>query len=245
MNVGGEGSKYSNKFYSKVRRHFFSLRPSPSLKGPLRNHIATTFGVTRCSILNSLQYFHVIEGLVPDIMHDLLEGSLPLLTKLLLTYFIREKHLFSLAYLNERIASFKYGSAVKVKPSTISPSSFNSEGKLRQSVKLLYVRLLVLPCNLDEIHCFLCFLASQMWCLARFLPLMIGDLIPTDDDHWENYLDMLQIVDYIFAPTTTAKRIAHLEVLIEDFLTEFSQLYDRPLIPKMHYLVHIPYWMTL
>ena len=35
MNVGGEGSKYSNKFYSKVRRHFFSLRPSPTTKTDL------------------------------------------------------------------------------------------------------------------------------------------------------------------------------------------------------------------
>lgn len=83
-----------------------------------------------------------------------------------------------------------------------------------------------------------------MWCLARFLPLIIGDKIPDGDIHWENYLTMLDVVDYAFAPTTTQHKIAHLAVLVEDFLTEFSSLYERPLIPKMHYLVHLPSWMT-
>ena len=83
-----------------------------------------------------------------------------------------------------------------------------------------------------------------MWCLARFLPLMIGDMIPEGDDHWENFLTLLDIVDYVFAPTTTAEKIARVAALVEDFLIEFSHLYERPLIPKMHYLVHLPSWMT-
>lgn len=82
-----------------------------------------------------------------------------------------------------------------------------------------------------------------MWCLARFLPLMIGDLIPFEDDHWENFLNLLDIMDYVFAPSTTPEKISHVEVLVEDFLTEFCNLYNRPLIPKMHYLVHLPSWM--
>lgn len=86
--------------------------------------------------------------------------------------------------------------------------------------------------------------ASQMWCLARFLPLMIGDMIPADDDRWENFITMLDILDYVLSPTTTAKKIAFVAVLVEDFLAEFSKIYDRPLIPKMHYLVHVPSWMA-
>ena len=47
-----------------------------ALNGPdaIRSHIATTYGVTKNSILNSYKYFHVVRGLVPDIMHDILEG---------------------------------------------------------------------------------------------------------------------------------------------------------------------------
>ena len=45
------------------------------LAGPLHNHYATTYGLHRDSVLNTLEYFHVTEGLIPDIMHDCLEGS--------------------------------------------------------------------------------------------------------------------------------------------------------------------------
>ena len=46
------------------------------LGGPLNDHIATTFGIVRNSILNKLSYFHVTYGLVPDIMHNILEGMI-------------------------------------------------------------------------------------------------------------------------------------------------------------------------
>ena len=44
------------------------------LGGPLHDHIATTYGVAGNSILNDLDFFHVTTGLVPDIMHNILEG---------------------------------------------------------------------------------------------------------------------------------------------------------------------------
>ena len=54
----------------------------------LRSHAATTYGVVKDSILNTLQYFHVTEGLVPDIMHDVLEGSAQMEVKGLIKYLI-------------------------------------------------------------------------------------------------------------------------------------------------------------
>ena len=51
---------------------------------------------------------------------------------------------------------------------------------------------------------------------------------------------MLDIMDYVLSPTTTTQKIAYVAVLVEDFLVEFSRIYDCPLVPKMHYLVHIP-----
>ena len=50
--------------------------------------IATTYGIVRDSILNQSQFFHVIEGLAPDIMHNVLEGVLQYETKELLIYII-------------------------------------------------------------------------------------------------------------------------------------------------------------
>jgi len=48
------------------------------LSGPasLQDHHATTNGVVRNSCLNTSKFFHVINGMAPDIMHDILEGVL-------------------------------------------------------------------------------------------------------------------------------------------------------------------------
>ena len=78
----------------------------------------------------------MVTGLVPDIMHDVLEGSTQLTMKCLLSYLIKDKNLFSLRILNQRIASFVYGpSDAHNKPSEISTSTFNSSDSytLKQS----------------------------------------------------------------------------------------------------------------
>ena len=75
------------------------------------------------------------------------------------------------------------------------------------------------------------------------MPLIVGDIIHRDDSNWENFLTFLDILDYTLSPATTAEKMALLSVLVEDFLTEFSELYDRPLIPKVHYMVHISSWI--
>lgn len=87
----------------------------------------------------------------------------------------------------------------------------------------------------------LCLLATQTWCLARLLPLIIGKEVPMDDEHWENYLLLLQMLDYIFAPTLTPEAVAHLKILIKDHHQGFRNLYPTSSItPKMHYIVHYP-----
>ena len=62
-----------------------------SLSGPVYEHNSTLFGLTRDSILNSSQYFHVTKGLVPDAMHDVLEGSLSFEIKELLKHLISDR----------------------------------------------------------------------------------------------------------------------------------------------------------
>lgn len=71
-------------------------RHCSALGGALDSHIATTYGVARNSILNSLSHLNVINGLPPDVMHDVLEGVLPLEVKLMLQQFISEDRLFTL-----------------------------------------------------------------------------------------------------------------------------------------------------
>ena len=63
--------------------------------------------------------------------------------------------------------------------------------------------------------------------------LLIGDKVPDNDKHWENFLQLHEIVDYVFAPTTTNAIIDYLTVLIEDYLVDVKTLSpDRRLTPK-------------
>ena len=80
--------------------------------------------------------------------------------------------------------------------------------------------------------------ASQMMTLSRFLPLLVGDKIPADDEHWQNYLLLLKICGLAMSPYDSA---SYLSVLIEEKLTLFTKLFPtNTLIPKQHYMVHYP-----
>lgn len=83
--------------------------------------------------------------------------------------------------------------------------------------------------------------AAQMWLLGRILPLVIGDLVERGDVNWENFLTMMRIVDLLFAPVITGDLLAHLGQVIEGHHQEFMKLYPgQSIIPKMHFMVHMP-----
>ena len=69
--------------YDSLLQIIFNLRHELLIKTiascymvQLHDHITTTYGLHRNSILNTSKYFHIVDGLAPDIMHDILEGSL-------------------------------------------------------------------------------------------------------------------------------------------------------------------------
>ena len=76
-----------------------------------------------------------MEGLDPDIMHDQLEGVLPLTVKLMVKNFIQVDKYLTLEQLNQRIGAFKYGSAdASNKPSELEPVILsNDSGSINQS----------------------------------------------------------------------------------------------------------------
>ena len=62
------------------------------------------------SVLSELKYFDVTSGsLMPDVMHDVLEGVLQFEAKLLLRQFIHHDHYFTLAQLNQQIEALELG----------------------------------------------------------------------------------------------------------------------------------------
>nr|XP_058967542.1 uncharacterized protein LOC131794053 isoform X2 [Pocillopora verrucosa] len=149
-------------------------------------------------------------------MHDQLEGVLPLEVKILLQKYIQEENYFTLEIVNDRLERLWYPqSDASNKPSPIKPQSLaNNSMRISQS--------------------------ARMWCLARMFPILIGDLIPQNDEHWENFLRLLKIEEIVFAPKATPQLAAYLGVLIEEYLEDYVNLNDRLPIPKQHYMVHYP-----
>ena len=196
------------------------------------------FGVNSHSILLQLKHFDMCSGtLIPDVMHDLLEGALQHIIKLLLCYLIEEKKYFSYSHLNQKIESMELGYMEDNHPSQIS----RSDKTLRQNGKLPVSICMGTNCALTDTSILLNSLASQTWTLGRLLPVIVGDKVPENDEHWQHYLSTLEIADLILAPEILPEEVACLKILITEHHTTFVHLYpDASVIPKMHYLIHVP-----
>ena len=93
-------------------------------------------GINRNSVLNDLKYFHVCNGsLIPDIMHDVLEGVLQYEVKLMLQYMINIESYFTLNMFNSKLENLELDAAESVnRPTSISAKNIKSEGNsLRQN----------------------------------------------------------------------------------------------------------------
>ena len=130
-------------------------------------------------VFNELKYFHVIGGMVPDIMHDLCEGIIPRITMLLLRCCIEDNKYFDFQKLNHIIETFDYGHLEKKdKPSPI---------------KKEHLKLSSFPGS-----------ATQKWLLFVSLPFMVGSLVNPDDEWWENYCNLIRICQIVFSSTITS-----------------------------------------
>ncbi|XP_045074169.1 uncharacterized protein LOC123487075 isoform X2 [Coregonus clupeaformis] len=83
--------------------------------------------------------------------------------------------------------------------------------------------------------------AIQSWCLLRNMPLLFGDLIQSDDQHWHLLLLLLHIVNIVFSPVLTEGMTIYLKHLIIDHHQLFKQLFPAiNLLPKHHFMIHYP-----
>ena len=73
---------------------------------------------------------------------------------------------------------------------------------------------------------------------------MIGHHVPENQENWVHYLGILDILDIVCATVIDQNSAAYLQVLIELSLSSFVDLYPgNNMIPKMHYLLHLPQYL--
>ncbi len=88
------------------------------------------YGVNYPSPFNELNYFDVTQAFPPDIMHDLLEGVIPLIIKLVLSWAHKEKHI-TIQELNDELQQL---SLVKM---TRKTNQCSCQSELYTNLKLL------------------------------------------------------------------------------------------------------------
>lgn len=132
-------------------QHVQEVRQDPTL--------AKQYGVKgECVLTDSLEHFHVVHGYPPDILHDLLEGIVPVELSLCISDLISKKY-FSLETLNHAIKTFAYA----FNDSTDQPQpiahGFSTKGTIGGN-------------------------GHENWALIRLLPLLIGHKVPEGDNAW-------------------------------------------------------------
>ena len=80
-----------------------------------------------------------------------------------------------------------------------------------------------------------------MTCLFVYLPLICGDLIDEDSDHWELLLCLLDIYKVLVAPSISLAATYALTAMIQDHHSLYKELFPEiPLTPKQHHMIHYP-----
>ena len=52
--------------------------------------------------------------------------------------------------------------------------------------------------------------------LGRLLLVMIDHKVPSEEEHWANYLLLLRIIDYLFSPGTSEEDCQYMKVNIHN-----------------------------
>lgn len=181
----------------------------------LRNSLRTTYGINRKSKLVNFPGFVLIQQTPQDVMHVILEGIAQFEVKCVLKQLILLGQI-DLDTFNSAILGFPYAlTDVRDKPCPITYATLASnDNKIKQSSGQMLVLLKILPFLFNSVE------GNQF---VKFL------------------LELIEIVQIIFAPVISLYTVSNLKVLIEQHLKHMKELFPEiNITPKHHYLIHIP-----
>ncbi|XP_063051202.1 uncharacterized protein LOC134445957 [Engraulis encrasicolus] len=155
-------------------------------------------------------------GFPPDLLHDLLEGVVPVELALCLQGMISVKH-FTLNDLNQAIKTFPYQHNDKVDRPHPVTASFSSRGTIGG--------------NGHENHA-----------LLRLLPVIIGSKIPDGDRFWEILMALKDVVDLAMCHKFTEETLQYMSCKISEHRQILQEVFPNLMLrPKHHFLEHYPH----
>ena len=197
-------------------RHCQEIDGAPN--DAVKNDLTTSYGMNYRSSLCDLKDFDITIELPQDIMHTLLEGTVQYELRHLLMHY-NDAGQFTLLQLNAAISNQAYGySELSDKPGPLKETVFKGD----EGYKLKY--------NAAQVRLFL-----------RLLPFILSSLVDEGDVFYNLLTELIAIVQIVFSPVISVDTINILRVLIAEHLSGFKEKFPNiNIIPKQHYLIHIP-----
>ncbi|XP_056443822.1 uncharacterized protein LOC130380603 [Gadus chalcogrammus] len=199
--------------FQRRREEQHTLHVQTALSSP---SLSPCYGVKKqCALSEKLCYFDVTSGFPPDVLHNLLEGVVPLELALSLNAFIKNKY-FSLVEFNDLIAQFPYKWTDRTNRPHLVTATFAAKRSLGGN-------------------------AHENWCLLRLLPFLIGLRVPESDPVWQVLMVLKDIVELVMSPAHTEESICYLDTKIAEHRQRFLDVFPQnKLIPKHHFIEHYP-----
>ena len=149
-----------------------------------------------------------------DIMHDILEGVIPITVRQVLIHFTRTGSV-TLQNLNDSLDKCEL-SIPSNRPNHLTQSAISSH--LSGSASHKFELFLLLP---------------------RLLSAHVD--LSVANPFWDVYLLLREIVDIVFAPVVELGHLSDLQGLIASFLRTFVEVIGQDkMVPKFHYMLHYP-----
>ena len=150
--------------------------------------------------------------LPPVAMHDMLEGIIPAVVKIVLRELVRQGFI-TYEQVGRQMNYFKFGrNDSTCKPVAIAARTLRQYDNMAGS-------------------------ASQKLCLFRLLSFIFGEFLIEETEVWEMYLSCREIVDICLAPVVKKSWLAYLEQEVLHLNEMFSRFSPNTLPCKFHYLL--------
>lgn len=173
--------------------------------------LKSTAGVKRRCPFNDLIYFHSIDNITFDLMHDVNEGAIPFLLTNLFEFMI-EKKIMNATEIQTKIRDFNYGEL----------SKRNKPSQLKLDRK-----------NLGQN-------ASQTYCLFINIIFIFASVKDKLEGIWIGVESLLKCCEIIYSKDISEDDINQFTVLLDLHLKCFQELFKTHLRPKQHFLTHYP-----
>ena len=146
-------------------------------------------------------------------MHDIFSGASSYDAKNILNTLIYTEERFDMDEMNKRRSSFPYNEVDRNNiPPLINEDYFKANKLMKMS-------------------------AAENLSLMSNLGLMIGDLVPRDNECWQLFIKLREIISIIMKPRITLSDAYILETLVQEHNLLYAKLYgDIP--PRIHNMVH-------